>query len=788
MTTITRSSATPGFVPAGHDGPAWAPPRPSAPKPERPTPTRASAERELTRARRLWSLLPVAGLVATAGSGFHRVFDTGALLPVTLVAVVVPVLLSLALSGLLSRKGRTTPLWPSLLLTLVLWLVTVTATLFREDGGPLPTGDAVRTVWAALLDSPHAILTTILPVPGEPELLVLPHAVVWLAAFTSAELALRTRTALLPAVPAVIAFGFPVVLGVDGPGSNIPYATALVAFAALLVLLRSRAAASGVRGLAVALPFVGVLAVAAGLLGPQAPGLSSREPYDLRQEVDPPVQHPESASPLDQIGAWMQYPDTKLFKVRATGPGAPDGGDDSVNWRLAVLDRFNGAKWTSGAELARSGGRVPRERGADPGSRERLEQRFTVQELPGIWLPVADRPSEVEAPEGTEVSVDPSSGVIATSADGSTGAKANAGLEYTAVSRLPRYDVKRLQYAATTDNQADKKIPLTDESGQPIAAVKTFQDAATKATEGSSYPYQQAVKLADWLRENYKFDPNAVPGHTYRNLEYFLTSGKRGTSEQFAASFAVLARTLGLPARVAVGFRTGTETGSDTRQVTGADALAWPEVEFKGIGWVPFYPTPGEATEEGTSVAPAGQPKERKKVDEEVAEQPRTSDPAKPEKDEQAGGAAQDGGLPVWVYPPLAVLLLATAYCLYALWLPYRRRSRRRRAADSGLRVLGAWEQIVERLTEIGLPPTSAHTATEVASFGSKKVGGAAGEHLPALAKLVNEVGYAGRKPDTTSANAAWLHCDAIEKVVVRSVNRRARLRRTLHPRSLRHR
>lgn len=768
----------PGQV-QGHDGPAWAPPRPTAPKPQRRPQSTAAPTDTFTRARRLWSLLPVGGLVAIAGLGFHRVFGMAALSPVLLVAVLVPMAASLGLSGVLFRKGKSTALWPVLLLTVALWLVVVCGTLFRDRGGPLPTGDAVRAVWSALLDAPHAILTTILPVPGDPELLVLVHAVVWLASFTATELALRTRTALLPALPPVLAFGVPIVLGVDGPGSNTSYAAGLVACAVLLVLVRSRASALGLRGFALGVPLVVILTLAAGLLGPHAPGLAARPPYDLRQRVDPPTQHPQSTSPLDEIGAWMQSPETKLFTVKARG---------STNWRLALLDRFNGAKWTSSAKLARSGGRVPPERGVAPGRHKRLVQSFTVQNLPGIWLPSADRPSSITAPRKVEISVDPDSGVMATDADGSTGAKANAGLRYHTVSELPVYDVERLQFAATTDDQANKELPLTDASGQPIAAVQTFQNLAVRATQGSSYPYQQAVKLADWLSRNYHFDPNAIPGHTYRNLEFFLTEGKSGTSEQFAASFAVMARSLGLPTRVAVGFRTGRSIGGDTRQVTGADALAWPEVEFQGIGWVPFYPTPGKATDQGSSVAPAGQPKERKKVDQEIVDKPRPSTRPKGDNGAGAAGSREARRLPVWVYPPAAVLVLLIGYCLYALWVPYRRRARRRNVRDSGLRVLGAWEHIVERLTEIGLPATSAHTATEVAAFGAGRVGGAAGEHLPALAKLVNEVGYAGRKPDNASAKAAWLHCDAIEKVVLRSVNRRERLRRALHPRALRRR
>lgn len=789
-------------TPLGHDGPAWAPPRPSAPKPERSKPVAAATVvYTLSRARRLWSLLPVAALTATAGLGFHRVFEFSALVPVVAVAVLVPLALSAALSGILARRARRAqaPLWPSLLLTVVAWLVITSATLFRDAGGPLPTGTAIRAVWSALLDSPHAILSTILPVPADAELLILVHAVVWLATFTATELALRTRTAVLPAVPAVVAFAFPVVLGVGGPGSNTWYAAAMVAFTALLVLLRSRATGAtassragagpqapgrpAARAMAVGLPCLAVLALVAGLLGSRLPGLGSRAPYDPRQQVQPPTVRPESTSPLDLVSAWTQQPEAQLFTVRAAGVAPGNAKSGQVNWRLAVLDSYNGTKWNSAAKLARSGGRVPAEAGANPGKRQRIEQDVTVQSLPGVWLPAADRPSSITVPGGTEVFVDPDSGVV------STGQRAPAGFKYTAVSQLPVYNVERLQYAPAATAPAATELPTTDAAGQPIAAIQTFQELAAQATKGSGYAYQQAAKLADWLRANYKFDPTAVPGHAYRNLEFFLTEGKRGTSEQFAAAFAVLARTLGLPARVVVGFRSGTQTTTGTWQVTGSDVLAWPEVEFAGIGWVPFYPTPGKASKEGSSVAPAGQPKERKKVDQEIAAEPHPSVEPKPAGDDQAApDAASGGGLPLWAYPLFVLLLLVIAYCGYAAWVPFRRRRLRRTASDHGQRVVGAWQQIIDRLVEIGLPPTRAHTAEEVAAFGSGRIGGAAGEHLPALAHLVNEVGYGGRHPDRQSADAAWQHCDAIEKLVVRSVPRRRRLGRALHPRSLRQR
>jgi transglutaminase-like putative cysteine protease len=724
-------------------------------------------------------LLPVAALAGAAGYGFARVFPPGELLPVLAVAVLVPIVLSALVSGLLvPRPGGgseaapaggshpAAPLWPSTVLTVVVWAVVVSATLFREVSGGLPGGPALRAAWSSLLDAPHALLTVIPPAPADPELLVLPHAVVWAAAFAATELALRTRAPLLPALPPLLAFGCARALGVDATGSSYPAVGVLAGATALLVLMRSPTRLAP-RALALRLPVVAALALVATLLGPHMPGLGA--PYDPREAVTPPMARPAATSPLDLVAAWTRDGDEPVFTVRTSG-AAPG------TYRLAVLDRYDGTTWTSGAELTRTGGRVPAERGADPGRTKTLEQRITVQSLPGIWLPVADRPTSVGTPEGTALSVDPDSAVL------STGRPVPRGFTYTATSRIPGFDAGRLRHAAAADDPARVDVPGLDAAGQPIPSVRSFRETAIRATKGSTSPFQQAGRLADWLRENHAYDPGALPGHTYRSLEFFLADGRRGTSEQFAASFAVLARTLGLPTRVAVGFRSGTRTGSGTWQIRGRDVLAWPEVRFAGVGWVPFQPTPGEVTRGGSFVPPAGEPRETGTAGRGSTEEARPSRPPRTtdEKGPVAGAASGSGTSPAWLTAVLALLLLATAYVLYALWLPYGRRRRRCNDPDSRRRVLGAWQQITERLTEIGLPATGTHTAQEVAAFGAERVGGAVGRRLSALAALVNEVEYAGRRPDAAVADAAWADCAAVENSVRRRTPRRTRLLRLL--------
>lgn len=79
-------------------------------------------------------------------------------------------------------------------------------------------------------------------------------------------------------------------------------------------------------------------------------------------------------------------------------------------------------------------------------------------------------------------------------------------------------------------------------------------------------------------------------------VEQFLFTSRRGHCELFASSAAVMLRALGIPARVAVGFRGGVlDPAASTYTFRGADAHAWVEAWFEDRGWVTFDPTPGEA-------------------------------------------------------------------------------------------------------------------------------------------------------------------------------------------------
>ncbi|MEU7897723.1 transglutaminase-like domain-containing protein [Nonomuraea sp. NPDC049152] len=100
------------------------------------------------------------------------------------------------------------------------------------------------------------------------------------------------------------------------------------------------------------------------------------------------------------------------------------------------------------------------------------------------------------------------------------------------------------------------------------------RQTAQEATKGADTPIRQAYRLQNFLRTTAKYDITAPPGHSLKALEFFMDTTYRGTSEQFASSFALLARTLGLPARVVVGFRPG-KAENGVYHVRSGHVLAW---------------------------------------------------------------------------------------------------------------------------------------------------------------------------------------------------------------------
>ena len=120
---------------------------------------------------------------------------------------------------------------------------------------------------------------------------------------------------------------------------------------------------------------------------------------------------------------------------------------------------------------------------------------------------------------------------------------------------------------------------------------------ASRLTAKARSPFEATIQIERWLRSNggFGYDEHPPRSGPAPPLVDFLERSKLGYCQQFAGTMALMLRYLGIPARVAVGFTSGTWKNG-TWTVTDHDAHAWVEAWFAGHGWLTFDPTPGRGT------------------------------------------------------------------------------------------------------------------------------------------------------------------------------------------------
>ncbi|MBI4927532.1 MAG: transglutaminase domain-containing protein, partial [Anaerolineae bacterium] len=123
---------------------------------------------------------------------------------------------------------------------------------------------------------------------------------------------------------------------------------------------------------------------------------------------------------------------------------------------------------------------------------------------------------------------------------------------------------------------------------------------AQDITAGEETQYEKVTAVTEWLRDNITYLTRI--GETPANadpIEWFLFETKAGYCNYYASAEVLMLRSLGIPARMVVGYAQGTwSPETELYEVAGKDYHAWPEVYFEGIGWGPFEPTsaqPGRA-------------------------------------------------------------------------------------------------------------------------------------------------------------------------------------------------
>ncbi|MFG2072717.1 transglutaminase family protein [Nonomuraea maritima] len=174
-----------------------------------------------------------------------------------------------------------------------------------------------------------------------------------------------------------------------------------------------------------------------------------------------------------------------------------------------------------------------------------------------------------------------------------------AGLEYQVQTSEPQPTADLLDSIGDREPNVDPRYLEVPDSLSP----EVRQLAADLTAEAGSR-YEAAVTLQRFFTTDGGFTYNLrTQGHSASALRDFLLRDRAGYCEQFAASMAVLARLVGIPSRVAIGYTGGVQLAGRWSVGTN-DSHSWPELYFEGVGWLPFEPTPAGAAGQGSARVP----------------------------------------------------------------------------------------------------------------------------------------------------------------------------------------
>ena len=639
----------------------------------------------------------------------------------------------------------------------------------------------------------HVLHSAAVPVRPIGTALLLGAVATWLMGSVAYLCATRFAGSLAALIAPLTVF---VTVSALGRGAQAPTTAAFGAGIACFLLAQQRAALTDRRARfhagpsRVALPVAGAvvataIALAAALVaGPTLPGARSAPLIDYRR-LGGRATGPGSivvVTPLVDIRDRLEEsPAEELFTVTT---------NHATYWRIAGLDNFDGNVWgIAGTDSSpinalqsepESSGRV-----------QTINAQFDTSSLAGPWVPVAYRPTAVDLhgarvlPESDTVIVQNTGAINAT---------------YNVSSQDPAPTPKELaaaQLASDTAAQRDLQLPRL--------FPREVQQLALSVVGTERQPYAMALKLQNFLRGRlFRYSLSVPKGHSDSALVDFLFHTRAGFCEQFASAFAAMARSIGQPTRVAVGFTPGEKDPAGTYHVTTQDAHAWPEVDFAGLGWIRFEPTPGRFDPTPGDYTHTGVDAPTRTT---VVTTPNTTAPAntstatgkgathipKIELNGPNAGGSPSGHSAASAALRFVLVLLASLFGLLILvagsitGAKALRRFRRRRAPTARARVVGAWDEALERLAEARIHRRPSSTPVEFAMREAPAEGaGNAGPPLLALAHLTTSALYSFDEPSDEAGDDAWTQVRTLEAALRTHTAWSARVRRRLDPRVLR--
>ena len=651
------------------------------------------------------SLLGLLGFAVSFSSGFYLVAGIGGLVVGTI-------------GGIVAASLRLGPLLTGLFAGAVYFLIGSPLTMPTfATFGVLPSGATLSGLAVGAVFGWSDIVTLTTPVVAPDYIAVLPYVATFLVGVVSATIAARLFTARRRTpLSSLLALLGPTTLYVASVllGTAQPYLAGLrgVAFAVIaLVWLAWRvpqsdnASLSSSSGLLrrklIGVGMIALVAIVGGALVGAASAPTTAQRFVLRENIQPPFDPLVYASPLSGFRVYTKdTANATLFTV--------SGMTKNDRIRIATMDSYNGQVWnvTSPTDRSAASGTFGLV-GAKLGTPALVKVASTgkldvaIASYHDVWIPTSGYASSVQftakAPTSTQVRYNTETGILIDTADVGEGQKYRltidrqdaptpAALEKVGVANIalpPVQNVPELIGSKATEFAGKATTPI-DKLSAIVAAFKK-QGVLSHGTKDDAVPSRA--------------------GHGADRMKLLLTQTPMvGDQEQYASAFALMARSLGYPARVVMGFAPKTVTAGQTVTVKSKDVTAWVEVAFQGVGWVPFDPTPDASNQ--PTITPT---KPKTESLPQVRQPPRTNsnqnDLVSPTEIGKSKKTKPPYLLPDWVVPtaygvgiPLAIYFVP----LLIVAAMKQRRRRRRRRGPTDRQAAGAWDELVDVYAELG--------------------------------------------------------------------------------------
>ncbi|SDD43313.1 Transglutaminase-like superfamily protein [Sanguibacter gelidistatuariae] len=586
------------------------------------------------------------------------------------------------------------------------------------SAGVLPGVDTLVALAEGVVTSWKQVLTLDPPLGSTGNALVMPYVLGLIAVVAAAGVAAGRKHPLRILVAPMIPAGVLVLSILFGTVDRTLATVIGASMAALLVVWAAWRRGHWKPRRAASLAVLAVLAIGGGtVVAPLVAGDVPR--FVLRSVVVPPFDPREHASPLSAYRAFIKNSkETDLLAVS----GLPEGGVV----RLATMDSFDGVVWNvlgdgepaASGSFRKVGDVIPT---SVTGSQVTVD--VEVLALDGVWLPTVG--------QTTEISFDGSDAVRSRNAfrfNDATG----TGVLSTGLTQGEKYTLDAVIPAVPSDEEIGSARPGDVIQPAPVGVPDIVVTRSSEVSASATTAALVARNLETYLHDTGFFshgieasgDYPSLSGHGASRIAELLGADVMvGDAEQYASAMALMASQQGLPARVVIGFIPSEEQqGAEKITFTGDNMQAWVEVNYAGVGWVAYYPTPptNQTPQENED------PVEKEPQPQVIQPPPPPADPVVPPKEDaeepnvEANDEPAETGVDVRrivlistaVGVPLLLLLLPPLLIVAA---KRRRRRRRQRALHPVARISGGWDEVLDTARDHGTVPPADATRRETA-------------------------------------------------------------------------